>query len=131
MRVRPFDPAKDYLMLCEWWKAQGWGVIPLDYLSPNGLIAEVAEAPTAAGFVYRTDSSIAVLEYIVTDPKLSSSMRSAGLDQVITAATQLVKGMGFKAFFMACGDKGLAKRMEKHEFNVIGSDVVNLLRRFS
>lgn len=130
MRVRNFIPEKDYSMLVEWWKAQGWGPVPLSHLSPNGIVAEIAEAPVAAGFVYRTDSAVAVLEYIVTDPKISSSMRSAGLDQVLTAATQLVKGMGFQALFMACGDKGLAKRMEKHEFTVIGSDVVNLLRRF-
>lgn len=104
-------------------------MIPLDYLSENGFIAEVSGEPAAAGFIYRTDSAVAVFEYVVTNPKLTSSMRSAALNLLITYATEFARGLGFKAVFMACGSKSLAERMADHGFTVIGSEVFNLMRR--
>jgi len=129
MRLREVNLSKDYSMLCSWWSKHGWASIDPSWLPATGLIVENDVGPVCAGFIYRTDSSLFVFEYVVSNPDMDSGIRSLALDQLISSACVVAKAMGAQGLFSAFGDKGLANRMENNGFSVIGSEVTNLLRR--
>ena len=78
MEVRKYNPS-DYFTVASWWSKQKWPVIPSDHLPEHGFIVD----GIAAGFLYKTDSKFALLEFVIANPDTSKEDRSKALDLVI------------------------------------------------
>jgi hypothetical protein len=128
MNSRAIDLDHDYETLCSWWRGHKWHPIPKSWLPKTGVIVEDGDDGVCAGFLYTTDSKLGVFEYSVTNPKLSPILRSNGLDYLISDISTISKKLEMEGLFSACGDEGLTKRMMRHGFNVIGTEVTNLMR---
>lgn len=128
MKIRHFT-IQDYPTVCSWWKGHGWEEIPFAWLPFNGIIISDDIGPICAGFIYKTDSAMGIFEYVVSNPKSELSRKDVAMDLLIDAACLMARGLGMGVLFSAFGSKGLSKRMVRHEFKVIGTEVTNLLRR--
>jgi hypothetical protein len=67
VEIRPFE-IFDYQMLCQWYSGWRQKTPPLVALPSTGLIAFKGETPVACVFLYRTDSAIAIIECLVSNP---------------------------------------------------------------
>lgn len=106
----------DHSMLSEWWKDHGWPTIPLSFLPKLGIVVYVNFIPCAIGFLYTTNSDIAIMEWIVTNKKASAFDRSSALDTLIEELTHRAKEAGFKAVMTFLRHPRLMDRVAGHGF---------------
>ena len=76
--IRDFEK-KDYPRLAAWWTAQNCLIPDEEFLPPTGLIIERDDIPMCAGFLFKTDAKIAIMNHIVANPERVSSSVDRGL----------------------------------------------------
>lgn len=94
---RAIDLDKDHETLLKWWKGYSWPAVPKDALPQNGIMIE----DLCAGFIYKTDSSIAWIEWIIGNPEASPQERRNALEALIPELVRKAREMGFKSIFGA------------------------------
>jgi hypothetical protein len=130
MEVQFFDPSKHYVEVASWWSKRKWPIIPPDMLSKLGIVVQKDGENICAGWLYRTDSTVAWLEFIVANPGASGKMRYKALDLLIETLLGHAKNMGFEAVFSSLKHRGLMKKFEKAGFLPSDSGMTNMIRRF-
>lgn len=81
----------DYYVIDEWRKARGLRKLPREYYPTNGMIIE----GVAAVFLTKTDTDIALVENIVTNPEATVGDRSKALTKLLKRAEETAKKLGF------------------------------------
>lgn len=99
-----------------WYAARGAPSIPLSTLPEVGEI----EPGVAAGFLYQTDSTLALVEGYVSNPEAPSDARNAALDGITAALIADAKALGVQQVVALCTDKGIEERAQRHGFKPIG-----------
>ncbi len=123
--MRKFNPSTDYHTVCEWWRQHNWDCVPKDCLPVTGYIID----DVCVGFLYKTDSKIAWLEYIVSNKNSDKEVRNKGLDKVIDTLINDAYESGFKALFTSVEHPALIERYAKHHFVSTDKNVTNMIRR--
>ena len=106
----------DYDFIAKWWK-WWWGTtVDRDFLPENGtggLMVEKDGRPIIAGFIYETNSSSVLLEWIVSDPEYRDNDRKQAVELLITEAEKLTKNLGYKYMFTIGRNKNLIETHKK------------------
>lgn len=124
MEIRPYK-SDDYDKIKGWWESYGWPPVQPHMLSSTGMVVE----DLCAGWLYQTDSSIALLEWVVGNPAADKEERGKAIDFLIETATKLAKLNGFKLMFTFTNSKKLINRMnENHSFIITDTNMTNLVR---
>jgi hypothetical protein len=74
----------------EWFRFRKEDIVP-KALPENGFIIP----GKAAGFLYRTDSSVAWIENLIAAPDLSREERNQAVDAIVAAVVERAKELGF------------------------------------
>lgn len=127
MRVRVFDFQKDYPAIVGWWQTHGFPPVPEAMLPVHGLMVEVDGLPLAAGFVYRTDSLMGWMEFLVSNPDAGIKIRSVALDTLIDGLTRVAKELGIQHMITTTNRSGLVRRLEKNGFQVGDTQTTQLI----
>lgn len=130
MVTRYFDSNKDYTDVATWWSGHNWPIIPPDYLPKLGIIVEDDDFKYCCGWLYRTDSLIAWLEYVVTNPAAPMKRRSVAINLLIEELSDKAKQMGYGCIFTSAISGGLIRRFKKADFVVGDEGMTNLVRKF-
>lgn len=131
MEIRKFDPQSDYLKVSAWWEKQGWPSIPLEMLPKTGFIMEDAEGGLCAGWLYKTDSKFAWLEWIVANPARPFELRGRALDVLMLRLVETARSSGFKAVFSSINNERLINRYKKHGFKETEKSMTNMIMRIN
>lgn len=106
---------KDLGIIYKWWDSwPGWTALPRTHLPDNGLgglIVYSNDQPVVAGFMYNTNSSMVLMEWIVSNPEYREKDRKECIKTLITGFENLAKSIGKKSVFSIGRHKGL---METH-----------------
>jgi hypothetical protein len=131
LRVRKFSADRDYQLVASWWNAQPkWTMpIPISALSRFGLVTELDGQPICAAWLYSTDSSIAWLEFLVSDPNTDKTIRSEAVNVLIENLAQEAKDQGFTFLFTSSGFVQYTERLENLSFKKTDEQVTHLFRR--
>jgi len=86
MMVRPYI-STDFEAVDAWFKAHGIHGMDQGLLPEIGLVVD----GTAAGFLYRTDSTIAFLDSFVTNPDKSALSRARALQEILEGLTEIAE----------------------------------------
>jgi hypothetical protein len=73
-----------------------------------------------AGFLYRTDSSVAWIEGLVAAPDLDREERNKAIDLIVTAISQKAKALGFKLLLGYTVLEVVVRRAQRHGFKHVG-----------
>lgn len=117
--------SSDYYILCEWWNKQNWQAPDRNMLPKTGLIIE----NICAGFLYKTDSDVALLEFIIANPESNKEERSEALDLLINNLVNIAKESGYKAIFTSLQHTKLLERYKKHGFIETDKSMTNMIKR--
>lgn len=104
----------DYPVLCEWWKFWRFPAPPREFLPNNGtggIMISKDGIDICAGFLYGTNSRLAWLEYIVSNPKYRDN-RAGAIQYLISELTRLAKETGYGAVFTSVKNENLVKHYE-------------------
>lgn len=123
MSPKPFEAQKHYKDVSTWWNTHKWPVIPLAMLPPTGFVIE----GVCAGWLYLTDSPIALLEWVVANPNTPVDERGQGLDALVARLKEEAKARGKSFVFMTAKNERLINRLEKHGFQRTDEHMTNLL----
>lgn len=128
MRTRDYQDA-DYRFVSNWWALHNWPAVPRQYLPKTGVIVENDSGlPICAGFLYKTDSKLAWVEYIVSDPLSDTIERGQALDTLINAIIEMAKSMEFEALFTSSVHERLKARYQEHGFIATDTGVTHFVR---
>jgi len=113
-----FRPLKeeDYETICRWWKWWRWPVLPREMLpdkGKSGFIVEKNNVPIVSAFLYLTNSTGALLEWIISNPEYREDDRKEAIELLITNAEDVCKNMGITYMFSIGRSKNLMKTHEK------------------
>ena len=93
----------DWSTIQQWWSNwPEWEAPPRDFLpddGSSGLIIEKDNKPIVAGFIYLTNSKVALLEWVISDPKYRSEDRHDAINLLIEKSEKLIKDIGYKYMF--------------------------------
>ena len=93
----------DWDTLVEWWDWwPGWTAPARDFLPENGtggIMVEKNGVCIVAGFLYTTNSSVTILDWIVSNPKYKKKDRKQAIEKLLIDAENKIKKMGYKYAF--------------------------------
>ena len=88
----------DWYTLSKWWADwPKWKTPSRNFLPDNGtggLIVEKNNKPIVAGFIYLTNSRVALLEWIISNPNYREHDRDEAIITLITSAEKMNKNLG-------------------------------------
>jgi hypothetical protein len=123
MNIRNYK-SSDYSVISEWWKSHKWPVLPEHMLPKTGMIID----NFCAGFLYKTDSSIAWLEFIISNPSTKKEERADALDILIKGLVNRAKEDGFKTIFTSVEHPSLITKYKNNGFVIGDTNMTNLVR---
>lgn len=121
--IRPYK-TEDLAEIGSWWNKHKWGVLPPEMLPKTGFVVE----SYCAGFLYKTDSSIAILEFIISNPSTDKEKRAEALDLLISTLITKAKEDGHSAIFSSIQHPSLISRYKKHGFVTGDLNMTNMVR---
>ena len=111
----------DWDILVSWWEWWKWPVMPKEFLPENGtggIMIEKNNIPIIAGFLYETNSEVAILEWVISNPKYKGKDRMQAIELLITEVEKRTKELGYKYMFSIGRNKHLVSIHEKLGWSV-------------
>lgn len=133
LEIRPIDLETEYDIFVKWWKAHGWGAVPKLVLTKFGYVVcdKGSGHMLAAGWAYLdTNSPIAFIEWIVTNPENSPRESLKALHILIDSMTKVFKDAGRCAVLVSIKSKGLIKLFKKAGYSVTDSGMTHMSKTF-
>jgi hypothetical protein len=108
----------DWETLVSFWKSwPEWEQHPTKDLLPlngcGGLIVEKEKTPIVAGFLYLTNSKVAWLEWIVSNPDYREDDRKEAIELLINTLEKIAIEQGYKIILSIGRNKGLINTHKK------------------
>ena len=129
MRARLVDLATDYLVFANWWSDWQFPIIPPDHLPETGIIVEDDDFKSCAGWLYKMDAKICMVEWIISNIAAPKKARGAALHILIESLLTAAKENGFKTVFSSIKTPKLIQRFEQCGFVAGEKDMTNMIRR--
>jgi len=107
---------EDYETICAWWKWWRWPILPKGALPDNGkcgFMVEKNNKPIVSAFLYLTNSSVALLEWIVSNPDYKENDRKDAIELLVNEAEKFCKGIGVTIIFSIGRSKHLIEIHKK------------------
>ena len=123
---RAIDFSKDYGTLQEWWKAHGSRSPRPEHYSRTGFMVEVKGQQICAGFLYNTDSTICLFEFMVCNPEASKEDRKIGLNHLIQTVKDAAKKAGYDMIYISIAAKAFIKKLEDAGFVILEKNQVHM-----
>jgi hypothetical protein len=114
-----------YNKIREWAARRDFTIPAPEYLPETGYINN----NHCAGFLYKTDSKICWLEWVVSNPDSPKEERNLALNELIDKLCDDAQKLGFKAIFTSVEHEGLLERYKKLGFNTTDKSMTNMIRR--
>jgi hypothetical protein len=117
--LRPYLP-EDHAAIAAWCAAHGRAAPPPSSLPEHGYIV----AGVAAGFLYLTDSDVALLDGYVTNPAAGLRERSEAIDAITGVLLAAAKDAGARHVGGLCASAGVERRARRLGLERIGEFVM-------
>lgn len=85
-------------------------------LSTHGFI----EPGAAAGFLYRTDSSIGIIEGYISNPAAGMTPRAVALNEITAKLLELAESSGVEHVIAICREASVERLALKHRLRLMG-----------
>lgn len=128
MIAKPYT-SDQYSIIKGWWLDHGWTPISPDLLPPNGYIVWQGLQPLVSGFLYLTDSSFAVLDWVLSSPISDRIERGQALDLLLDSLIQTARDHKKTTIFTTSKHSKLLERYKAKGFIVGDNDMTTLIGR--
>ena len=120
LKIRALQES-DWETMCSWWKWWKWPNMTKDLLPMNGcggLMVYKGEIPIAIGFLYLSNSKVAWLDWIVSNPEYRESDRKESIELLIKSLEEVAVIQGFSIVISITRNKGLIETHKKLGYSV-------------
>lgn len=124
---------KDYEeTLVKWWEDWGWTPPPpKDFLPLNGtggLMVSKDGKDICAGFIYMTNSKVALTEFVISNKEYKEKDRSAAIQFLIESICAVAEKSGYKYAHVILKNKALKKKYEASGYIDSDKDVIEMVK---
>lgn len=128
LKAHGFSSDEHYEQICSWWRAHNWPVLPVEALPAIGRVVSHNGVNVCAGFLYRTDSAICLLEWIVSNPDFKDKpTRSDAIDFLIQNLLGAAQKLRPSIVFSYAKNDRLLKRYQDLGFQVSDKDMTHVV----
>lgn len=110
--TQDFFVEKNYDELLTWTMKARVPCIAKEFLPEKGVYVKLNGKGIGAGFLYKTDSKMAVIGSIVIDNENDADVKKQTFDQIISSLSGLAKKEGFLVATIATNDKEKEMRLQ-------------------
>jgi len=115
--IRPLELDDYDTILVDWWKDWGWTPPPKDFLPDNGkggMMILDGDTPICAGYIYLTNSKVALIEFIVSNKKYTKRLeRKNALGLLIETLTNISERNGAKYCYSLLKNQSLVRTFKQ------------------
>ena len=115
-------------VLVKWWKDWGWEPPPLDFLPETGLIISKGNVDICAGFLYLTNSKVALTEFVVSNKDYKESDRGEAIDFLLDCILELANQNGCKYAHVILKNKSLLQKYKRAGYIESDKNVIELIK---
>ena len=108
---------EDLTAINRWYRQRNLPLVTADVLPDVGFIAP----GVAAVFLYQTDSSIAMIEGLISNPEATLRDRKLAIDASILQCVYYARALGYTQVIGLTRDAGTYKRVKRHGFFDLGT----------
>ena len=117
LNIRKLEENDYENILVNWWNDYAWTPPFKNFLPDNGtggFIVYSKDIPICAGFVYKTNSKVAWVDWIISDKNYKDKkIKAEALEYLITTMSNICKELGYIYAYALIKHKGLIKIYEK------------------
>lgn len=117
-------------LLVNWWKDWGWIAPPKDFLPENGtggIMVYKGDVNICAGFIYTTNSGVALTEFVISDKNYKESDRGEAIQLLIDCIILMIKDMGYKYGHVILKNKSLLNKYKESGYIVSDDNVTEMI----
>ncbi|MBH21734.1 MAG: hypothetical protein CML98_08200 [Rhodobiaceae bacterium] len=115
-------------ILLKWWKDWGWEAPPKDFLPQTGLIVSKEDQDICAGFMYLTNSKVALTEFIVSNKEYKEKDRGLAIDFLIDCIVTLADNNGCKYAHVILKNQRLLNRYKRAGYIESDTKVTEMIK---
>lgn len=114
----------DYEMLREWWGFWRFPAPSIEALPQlneglfSGVISSEGGKDLACGFMYKTNSNMVWIEFIVTNPKTTAEERNKAILSVLDELSFSAKELGYSIAFSSIKNENLINKYIENGFSI-------------
>ena len=123
-----FITQKELKEVFEWWKHYGFKQVPVESLPKGGLIVSKDNINLYSCFIYFTDSNIAWLEWVVSNPKAPVDKKKGAFEYMLEVVEVILKLKGMKQIFISTNLPAFKNKLKKNEFEETDSNVTHYIK---
>lgn len=105
--IQFYDHGRHYKKLCDWMQRHDLGNPKPELMSDLGLVIN----DTAIGFLFKTNSKMALIDNLVTNITKTAEQRHEALNILLKNLDCMAKRSGFLAIQILCDTKDMDKRL--------------------
>lgn len=114
-QIRAFEE-QDFPVMTSWFSKRNFPPPEKELLPKIGGVIEFENQAIAMGFVFRTDTPIAIISHLVSDPSSSKEIRREAVDELVRGLFTVAKEWGYTSISCATNIPKLGERFEKIGF---------------
>lgn len=114
--VQDFFIEKNYEELLTWTMKNRQPPVTKEFLPPTGVIVKHNGKGIGAGFLFKTDTKMAIIGSLIIDSDNSNDVKKHTFDILITTLTSIALNEGFLVVTMAVNEKTNEDRLEQLEY---------------
>lgn len=114
-------------MVHEWWASEKFPLLPLEILPKTGIVVLVDDVAACAGWLYKSDSTLGYIEWIVANPLVRREKRDNALNRLISELLYEAKKAKINLLFTSVKHPVLLKRLERMGFIASDSGMTNMV----
>ena len=120
LKVRALQES-DWDTLQSWWKWWRWPEVTKETLPMNGvggLMVYKNDIPVVVGFLYLTNSKIAWIDWIISNPEYKEKDRKQSIELLIDSLEEVAKQQNYEIIFSVTRNKHLIDTHKKLGYTV-------------
>lgn len=111
-------------IVAKWPEKHFFPLPPREFLPEIGFVVENA----ACGFLYTTNSQLAWVEWIFSNPEKPKEVRTESLDVLFKLLEITARELGFKVLFSASGFDAYSQVLERNGFSKTDLNMVHFVK---
>lgn len=118
MNIRKINLDKDYETITKWLKLHNKPILNKELLSDSGFMID----EIVAGFLYKTNSSVCLVENFISDPASEKNARRIAINILFETIIKEAKDLNFQFMFTAVQLDSLYKNLINLDFKELPND---------
>ena len=127
MQIDKYTHEKYFEIIRGWWRKRERSIPDKDHFPPTGfMVSDVDGRNIVAGFLFKTDANIAIMDFIISDPEpMTPSVRDKAVNFLLSTLVKEAYEGGFKLVTAATNLPRLGVRYERMGFLKADSNEVH------